>query len=1673
MNSSQQFLQTCPNNTSFNAMISNSDMTQQQITESSFKMSEYSSYPKNFTPRRYQSEVFEVAKERNTIAVLDTGSGKTMIAVMLIRHIGQYIKSTNQKKLILFLAPTVHLQFKVIKDNTDLAVEEYYGDKGIDEWSSSFWEKEIEEHDVMVMTPQILLDSLRKAFFKMKSVSLLIIDECHRASANHPYVKIMKEFYHTSSNKPKIFGMTASPVVGKVISSTMDCKDQLSSLESILDSQIYAIKDRTEVELCAPSAMETCRFYNRTQFLSQNLKLEMEGLWYQFDALLLRLRQSVESQYKDIDDRLEKMQKRLFNEYSKILYCLDDLGLVCSYEATKFCLENSQFIQEECELNREGSLQYSNFFSKLLQLIGAYFTTDDSNIEDFGFDLSKAVELGYLSPKLYELIQIFKSFGENSDVLCLIFVERIVTAKVIDRFVKKVKFLSHFTVSYLTGSNASSDSVAPKAQKEILQLFSCGKVNLLFVTDVVEEGIHVPNCSYVIRFDLPKTVRSYVQSRGRARQNNSKFLMMIERGNVKQRDELFDIIRSEYSMTVTAKNREHEAFCSASFDTEETNAYYVDATGACVTVDSSVSLIHRYCEKLPSDRYFIPKPIFQLSNTGGHFECKLTLPPSAPFQTLIGPSSRNSHLAKQLVCFEACKKLHQMGALNDHLLPFSEEPPQSDMSLNWKKSLSGEGTTKRKELHGTVCIRALSGTSAASQTGATFHAYKLDFSCNIIEEIYSGFVLLIESELDDDVGNIEIDLYLISKTVKAHVSSCGKVYLDSKQMMQAKCFQELLLNGLFGRLFVGSEDGAQREFLLQHQTSDMWSPLKMYLLLPLEALNGEGAALRVNWRGVSSCLSVVKYLKIKFLLTYENWHKQISSNWSDSSDGDGEEKASSTVHFANCLINVNDIKDVVVLATHTGKFYSVIEVVADSSAESPFGFNGVDAAVSPDYSTYIDYFDKKYGIVLMYPGQPLLRLKQSHNSHNLLAKFSGKDPVMEKEQVHVYMPPEILIRIDVSIEVLKSFYLLPSLMYRLESLMLASQLRKEIDFNSGSFQIPISLVLEALTTLKCCESFSMERLELLGDSVLKYAVSCHLFLRYPEKHEGQLTDWRSCLISNSTLHRLGTDRKLQGYIRDSAFEPRRWVAPGQHCIFPVPCGCGVDTFEVPLDKKFHTDNQTVKVGKCCDKGHRWMCSKTIADCVEALIGAYYVGGGYTAALHIMKWLGFDVGLDPLSVHEAITKTSIRSYVPKANDIKGVESKLGYEFSTQGLLQEAITHVSHQELELGVSYCYQRLEFLGDSVLGLLVTRYLYESYAHIDPGMLTDLRSDAVSNENFARSCVRRNLQPHLLHCSGFLQSHITEFVKSMAESNKSSIFKIKAPKALGDMVESIAGAMLIDTKLDIEKVWQIFQPLLSPIVTPENLELPSLRKLNELCDCLGYFLKEKMSTEDGMHHVELQLQLEDVLLVGRGCERNKKAAKGAAARCLLDELEEKDILYSMCTSKRRKHDFSDVGISSSLDKGVKPCNHLTDEDSNRNGKQNVDSNLRAESIEDSFLANDCSKESCVFRSNPLVIESIDLNKGGPRTSLFRICKALQWPMPKFKCKETKSRTAIEFGEGSRKRRGFNIFVSEIILQIPNSGTIECIGDPEADKKSSFDSAAIGMLYELEQQKRIVIIAKP
>lgn len=1333
-------------------------------------------------------------------------------------------------------------------------------------------------------------------------------------------------------------------------------------------------------------------------------------------------------------------------------------------QAIKIFIETSSNVKEECEAFEKASLQYNCFLEEVLSTILKSLPQDHEKLLGVEYNSSVAISRGYISSKVRELMEIFRSFGKDAKVLCLIFVERTITAKVLERLMKRTTCLSHFGVAYMTGSNSLLAALAPKAQKETLESFGVGKVNLLFSTDVIEEGIHVPDCNFVVRFDLPKTVHSYVQSRGRACQIGSQFIVMLERGNITQMDDMINLIRSEFSLNNMAVSRDPDVCVKKSRLVKEKDTYMVEATGASVAADSSVRLIQRYCDKLPGDKYFTPKPMYQYLLVGQSYQCQLTLPPNAAFQTITGPLCANTLLSKQLVCLEACKKLHQMGALSNHL-PFSEEPSQSSSYPNCKALASGAGTTKRKELHGTTRIHALSGTWGDKLGGFFFHVYKIDFSCKT-EQLYSSFVLLLESKLDDDVGNIEVDLYLISKFVKSTVSACGQIHLDAEQVAKAKCFQELFFNGLFGKLFI--KLSGERKFLFQTQET-LWDPSNMYLLLPVELLINCSEPWRINWGGIESCVSVVEFFKKHAWISAEQSESNRTNMLVHRSNPDGSDAESTDmIHLANTSICLNNLKDMVVVAIHTGRIYSIMAAVDNTSAESPFDANS-DAEPS-SYSSFADYFNKKYGIVLVYPQQPLLLLKQSHSSHNLLVDFRNEgtsrgkklngDSMMavEKPRCYAHMPPELLASIDVSHDVLRSFYLLPSIMHRLESLMLAGQLREEIALNSQNTRIASSLILEALTTVKCNESFSMERLELLGDSVLKYVLSCYLFLKHPKKHEGELSAQRSRAVCNSTLHKLGTDCKLQNYIRDSPFEPRRWTAPGQHSIWPNHCEHEVDTIEVPLDRKFITEDTKVVVGKCCDRGHRWIGSKTISDCVEALIGAYYVGGGLGAAIELMKWLRIDAELELALVDEAIKVASLHLYDPKAKDIGILEMKLGYEFRVKGLLLEAITHATEQDQD--ASFCYQRLEFLGDSVLDILITWHLYQNHSDIDPGELTDLRSASVNNDSFALAAVRQKLHLHLQHCSGFLEDQISAYAKSVSDScnNTKSLQVTKAPKVLGDLVESIAGAILIDTKLNLDEVWRIFKPLLSPIVTPDKLELPPLRELIEWCDSLGYFLKQICTTKGDLVKAELILQLEDDQLVKEGCGPNRKIAKGQAALLLLKNLEERGILKS----KRPKEERDYVSCTSLRSSDGICCSKNEGTELKSIKKQKIiQVHPGPESGDPQGFDSD--------RLDVPVLPPIDMKKGGPRSSLFALCKRLQWPMPTFQTTERKSRSPMVIGEGSEQRTGFNSFESEITLIIPNSATIVVKGDQRADKKSSFDSAALSMLYELQQQKRIVI----
>lgn len=125
----------------------------------------------------------------------------------------------------------------------------------------------------------------------------------------------------------------------------------------------------------------------------------------------------------------------------------------------------------------------------------------------------------------------------------------------------------------------------------------------------------------------------------------------------------------------------------------------------------------------------------------------------------------------------------------------------------------------------------------------------------------------------------------------------------------------------------------------------------------------------------------------------------------------------------------------------------------------------------------------------------------------------------------------------------------------------------------------------------------------------------------------------------------------------------------------------------------------------------------------------------------------------------------------ADDIETIETLLGYSFEQKSLLVQALTHPS-----LAGEASYQRFEFLGDRVLGLVIATWLFELYSDEDEGHLNRRFSSLVRGETLAEMTVCLTLDKHI-RMTPAAQSEDTH----------------KKPAVLADICEAVIGAMYSD----------------------------------------------------------------------------------------------------------------------------------------------------------------------------------------------------------------------------------------------------------------------------------------
>lgn len=130
-------------------------------------------------------------------------------------------------------------------------------------------------------------------------------------------------------------------------------------------------------------------------------------------------------------------------------------------------------------------------------------------------------------------------------------------------------------------------------------------------------------------------------------------------------------------------------------------------------------------------------------------------------------------------------------------------------------------------------------------------------------------------------------------------------------------------------------------------------------------------------------------------------------------------------------------------------------------------------------------------------------------------------------------------------------------------------------------------------------------------------------------------------------------------------------------------------------------------------------------------------------------------------------------------------QLGYTFRNPKLLQEALTHSSYSNEHSGCGQCNERLEFLGDAVLGLVSGQYLYETYSGKKEGTLSKLRAAVVCEKTLAKLARKTGLGEQLR--LGFGE-------EKTGGRNRDSI--------LSDAFEAVIAAIYLDSDLETVRTW-------------------------------------------------------------------------------------------------------------------------------------------------------------------------------------------------------------------------------------------------------------------------------
>lgn len=225
-------------------------------------------------------------------------------------------------------------------------------------------------------------------------------------------------------------------------------------------------------------------------------------------------------------------------------------------------------------------------------------------------------------------------------------------------------------------------------------------------------------------------------------------------------------------------------------------------------------------------------------------------------------------------------------------------------------------------------------------------------------------------------------------------------------------------------------------------------------------------------------------------------------------------------------------------------------------------------------------------------------------------------------------------------------------------------------------------------------------------------------------------------------------------------------------------------------------------------------------------------------------------------------------------IEAIEGIVGFKIKNKDYFIQALVHRSYLEGNNEYNISNERLEFLGDAVLNLVVAEFLYTSYPEKDEGFLTKVRAKVVNRSALANAA-------NIIGLNDFI----------LIGKNLSQSFKSGARTVLSDAFEALIGAVYMDSDLNVAKNF-IDRILVQPIIKDEDFLVDE----NFKSQLLEYVQARKMDgpsyivvNEEGPQHSRVFIiqAMVDGKEYGVGQGRNKKTAEQNAARAALKKLKQ------------------------------------------------------------------------------------------------------------------------------------------------------------------------------------------